>query len=164
MGWIPLRFNQEPANRSKSAVNVSHGGVVGLRILTHHLPQGDHHRPSSNLLLLSALNIRKPRAPQQPCFLKWCCLCRRALRLDKQVYMYRGDQGFCSVECRSRQILMDERKEIEIATKNRLASLRHRRDGGRRRCDASALKLDEYPHRSKTLSPCSNRRAIFTLS
>nr|GLL23276.1 uncharacterized protein LOC109187500 [Ipomoea trifida] len=159
MGWIPLRFNQEPANRSKSAVNVSHGGVVGLRILTHHLPQGDDH-----LLLLSALNLRKPRALQQPCFLKWCCLCRRALRLDKEVYMYRGDQGFCSVECRNRQILMDERKEIEIATKNRLASLRHRRDGGGRRCDASAL-LDEYRHRSKTtLSPSPNRRAIFTLS
>jgi len=41
----------------------------------------------------------------------WVCLCR-------------GDQGFCSVECRNRQIVLDEMKELESSTKKMVASHR----------------------------------------
>ncbi|GMI88540.1 hypothetical protein like AT1G74940 [Hibiscus trionum] len=43
-------------------------------------------------------------------FLSFCHLCRKNLH-GKDIYMYRGETGFCSAECRSRQIMMDERKE-----------------------------------------------------
>ncbi|KAH7519325.1 hypothetical protein FEM48_Zijuj08G0024300 [Ziziphus jujuba var. spinosa] len=43
-------------------------------------------------------------------FLSSCHLCRKKLH-GKDIYMYRGDKAFCSTECRSRQIMMDERKE-----------------------------------------------------
>lgn len=43
-------------------------------------------------------------------FVIWC-LCR-------------GDQGFCSVECRNRQIVLDEMKELESSTKQMVASYR----------------------------------------
>ncbi|XP_021720389.1 uncharacterized protein LOC110688029 [Chenopodium quinoa] len=56
------------------------------------------------------------------CFLKSCHLCKKPLCPDKDVYMYRGDQGFCSIECRNRQIMVDEMKEIEVKTKKRLAT------------------------------------------
>ncbi|PIA43244.1 hypothetical protein AQUCO_02000581v1 [Aquilegia coerulea] len=62
------------------------------------------------------------------------------------VYMYRGDQGFCSVECRCRQIYMDEMKELEESTKAMLASSRHycrsigQVKSGRRR------DIDHYNH------------------
>ncbi|XP_020267477.1 uncharacterized protein LOC109842970 [Asparagus officinalis] len=43
-------------------------------------------------------------------FLSCCCLCGKKLHgLD--IFMYRGDEAFCSVECRCKQILSDERKE-----------------------------------------------------
>lgn len=44
-------------------------------------------------------------------FLHACYLCKRQLNHGKDVYMYRGDKAFCSVECRYQQILMDERTE-----------------------------------------------------
>lgn len=44
-------------------------------------------------------------------FLSACNLCKRQLSHGKDIYMYRGDQAFCSVECRDQQILMDERME-----------------------------------------------------
>lgn len=43
-------------------------------------------------------------------FLKSCHLCGKELQ-GKDIYMYRGEKGFCSTECRSNQIMMDERKE-----------------------------------------------------
>ncbi|KAJ9183713.1 hypothetical protein P3X46_007528 [Hevea brasiliensis] len=43
-------------------------------------------------------------------FLSSCHLCRKRLH-GKDIYMYRGEKAFCSIECRSRQIMMDERKE-----------------------------------------------------
>ncbi|EOY30208.1 Zf-FLZ domain - like 10 [Theobroma cacao] len=43
-------------------------------------------------------------------FLSTCHLCRKKLH-GKDIYMYRGEKAFCSTECRSTQIMMDERKE-----------------------------------------------------
>jgi len=41
-------------------------------------------------------------------FLSACYLCKRQLNHGKDIYMYRGDKAFCSVECRYQQILVDE--------------------------------------------------------
>ncbi|GER52170.1 hypothetical protein STAS_29591 [Striga asiatica] len=41
-------------------------------------------------------------------FLESCFLCRKKLLPGKDIYMYKGDTAFCSVECRYRQIFMDE--------------------------------------------------------
>lgn len=43
-------------------------------------------------------------------FLSCCHLCRKKLD-GKDIYMYRGEKAFCSSECRSSQIMIDERKE-----------------------------------------------------
>ncbi|XP_073273941.1 FCS-Like Zinc finger 6-like [Primulina huaijiensis] len=48
-------------------------------------------------------------------FLKRCGLCHRSLAPDIDVYMYRGDVGFCSVECREQGMKQDERKERHAA-------------------------------------------------
>eukprot|EP00253_Pinus_taeda_P006293 PITA_06293 len=45
-------------------------------------------------------------------FLSACCLCKRQLNHGKDIYMYRGDKAFCSVECRYQQILMDDRMPL----------------------------------------------------
>ncbi|KAI3459259.1 hypothetical protein Pfo_015922 [Paulownia fortunei] len=41
-------------------------------------------------------------------FLDHCSLCKQKLLPGKDIYMYKGDRAFCSVECRCRQIFMDE--------------------------------------------------------
>ncbi|KAH7513387.1 FCS-Like Zinc finger 15 [Ziziphus jujuba] len=47
-----------------------------------------------------------------PTFLDQCFLCNQKLLPGKDIYMYRGDRAFCSVECRCRQIFMDEEESI----------------------------------------------------
>ncbi|XP_068304107.1 FCS-Like Zinc finger 5-like [Pyrus communis] len=44
-------------------------------------------------------------------FLKACGLCKRRLIPGRDIYMYRGDTAFCSLECRQQQINLDERKD-----------------------------------------------------
>ncbi|CAI9116348.1 OLC1v1017468C1 [Oldenlandia corymbosa var. corymbosa] len=44
-------------------------------------------------------------------FLKACALCKRRLIPGRDIYMYRGDSAFCSLECRQQQMTQDERKE-----------------------------------------------------
>ncbi|TYI92396.1 hypothetical protein E1A91_D02G067600v1 [Gossypium mustelinum] len=50
-----------------------------------------------------------------PAFLEQCFLCKQKLLPAKDIYMYKGDRGFCSVECRCRQILMDEEEILKKA-------------------------------------------------
>ncbi|CAA7053697.1 unnamed protein product [Microthlaspi erraticum] len=45
-------------------------------------------------------------------FLERCFLCRRKLLPAKDIYMYKGDRAFCSVECRSKQMIMDEEESL----------------------------------------------------
>ncbi|KAF5738729.1 hypothetical protein HS088_TW13G01630 [Tripterygium wilfordii] len=47
-----------------------------------------------------------------PTFLEHCFLCRQKLLPGKDIYMYKGDRAFCSVECRCRQIFMDEEESL----------------------------------------------------
>ncbi|XWS33296.1 hypothetical protein CRYUN_Cryun22dG0069200 [Craigia yunnanensis] len=44
-------------------------------------------------------------------FLRSCCLCKRRLAPGRDIYMYRGDTAFCSLECREQQMKQDERTE-----------------------------------------------------
>ncbi|KAK8365518.1 hypothetical protein V6Z12_A02G060100 [Gossypium hirsutum] len=50
-----------------------------------------------------------------PAFLEQCYLCKQKLLPAEDIYMYKGDKGFCSVECRCRQILMDEEEILKKA-------------------------------------------------
>ncbi|XP_038721484.1 FCS-Like Zinc finger 15-like isoform X2 [Tripterygium wilfordii] len=45
-----------------------------------------------------------------PTFLEHCFLCRQKLLPGKDIYI--GDRAFCSVECRCRQIFMDEEESL----------------------------------------------------
>ncbi|KZV28922.1 hypothetical protein F511_13717 [Dorcoceras hygrometricum] len=42
-------------------------------------------------------------------FLRACFLCQRRLVHGHDIYMYRGDSAFCSLECRQQQMLQDEK-------------------------------------------------------
>ncbi|KAG6529279.1 protein MARD1-like [Zingiber officinale] len=44
-------------------------------------------------------------------FLSRCNLCKKWLH-GKDIYMYRGEKGFCSTECRYKQMIIDEKQEI----------------------------------------------------
>ncbi|OAY56037.1 FCS-Like Zinc finger 15 isoform X2 [Manihot esculenta] len=50
--------------------------------------------------------------PHSSNFLEHCFLCGQKLLPGKDIYMYKGDIAFCSVECRCRQIFMDEEETM----------------------------------------------------
>ncbi|KAG7031708.1 Protein MARD1 [Cucurbita argyrosperma subsp. argyrosperma] len=55
-------------------------------------------------------------------FLRDCSLCSRPLVPGRDIYMYRGDRGFCSDECRQQQMKQDERREkCSLASKKAAA-------------------------------------------
>ncbi|KAG4959000.1 hypothetical protein AAZX31_13G070900 [Glycine max] len=56
-------------------------------------------------------------------FLRACSLCKRPLVPGRDIYMYRGDSAFCSLECRQQQINQDERKEkFVMASKKKVVA------------------------------------------
>ncbi|KAI0494722.1 hypothetical protein KFK09_024865 [Dendrobium nobile] len=44
-------------------------------------------------------------------FLRSCGLCNRRLAPGRDIFMYRGEIAFCSLECRQQQMNHDEKKE-----------------------------------------------------
>ncbi|CAA7018507.1 unnamed protein product [Microthlaspi erraticum] len=103
---------------------------VGLQLLT----TVSKEKPNNIVIKSSLKPNRSDPNTSELCFLKTCHLCLKHLRQDKDVYMYRGDLGFCSRECRESQILIDDKKELEASTKMMLASYR--------RCNSGAVKSD----------------------
>ncbi|KAF8011271.1 hypothetical protein BT93_J1779 [Corymbia citriodora subsp. variegata] len=103
---------------------------VGLRIILTQIISKTN--PSNRILVKSAListqtsgsssppptsNTTRCRICDTGCFLKSCHLCRKRLSPHEDIYMYRGEQGFCSVECRERQIAIDEMTEMETTAR-----------------------------------------------
>ncbi|KAF8769421.1 hypothetical protein HU200_006450 [Digitaria exilis] len=90
--------------------------AVGLQILVHHHAHSHgRHAHAANVVLKQMRHGGHHGHAVSCSFLKACSLCRRDLSPSKDVYMYRGDQGFCSEECRWEQIMVDEGRERQEA-------------------------------------------------
>ncbi|XP_062217444.1 FCS-Like Zinc finger 5-like isoform X2 [Phragmites australis] len=88
--------------------------MAGLSVLletTHH----KNHPGKPQIISKATLLLHSPRQQQvspppavSSSFLQRCSLCHKELAEGRDIYMYRGDRAFCSVECRCRQIFIDE--------------------------------------------------------
>ncbi|KAI4345396.1 hypothetical protein L6164_012524 [Bauhinia variegata] len=92
--------------------------------------------PSSN----PCVNSRNPFS-QTPTFLDQCFLCNKRLLPGNDIYMYKGDRAFCSVECRCKQIFMDE--EETFRNEN---------------CSMAAIRPTSATSSSSSSSPASRHR------
>ncbi|CAL1380308.1 unnamed protein product [Linum trigynum] len=68
-------------------------------LMNHHNNPHHHH------------HLRSVSLESTAHFLRTCGLCQRRLAPSNDIYMYRGDTGFCSLECREEQMKKDARKE-----------------------------------------------------
>ncbi|KAK9101637.1 hypothetical protein Scep_025067 [Stephania cephalantha] len=105
---------------------------MGLRVLIQTSKSNIVFRPATNIVT-TTLTPPPPPPPlddedSSNCssFLNTCFLCNKKLKPQMDIYMYRGDKGFCSVECRCRQIDLDEIEELEAATKEAARAYRSR--------------------------------------
>ncbi|KAE9602504.1 hypothetical protein Lal_00049738 [Lupinus albus] len=69
-----------------------------------------HVYNNTNIIKAPTTSIEPELSFPTSTFLSSCHLCRNKLH-GKDIYMYRGEKAFCSSECRSSQIMMDECKE-----------------------------------------------------
>ncbi|CAN6324965.1 unnamed protein product [Urochloa humidicola] len=80
-------------------------------------------------------------------FLSCCDMCRRALD-GKDIFMYRGERAFCSMECRYHAIVSDEFQEREAERKRRAAAAVS--------SSSSSAAADGVPRKADMAgSPCS---------
>lgn len=82
----------------------------GMESETVECPVRKHEQEIWNIASPPRSYVNVPVFPLAD-FLSACYLCKRQLSHGKDIYMYRGDKAFCSVECRYEQILMDEQME-----------------------------------------------------
>ncbi|XP_020593050.1 uncharacterized protein LOC110033412 isoform X2 [Phalaenopsis equestris] len=47
-------------------------------------------------------------------FLRSCALCQRRLNLGRDIFMYRGEIAFCSLECRQQLMNLEERRKSSL--------------------------------------------------
>ncbi|KAG2700975.1 hypothetical protein I3843_06G021200 [Carya illinoinensis] len=85
-------------------------------------PGGGPDHDQRLLAMLSPRNLRRSSADfveaTSAHFLRSCSLCKRRLVPGRDIYMYRGDNAFCSLECRQQQMNQDERsKKCSLASK-----------------------------------------------
>ncbi|KAJ4746093.1 hypothetical protein LUZ62_080498 [Rhynchospora pubera] len=64
------------------------------------LPRGTHRRNSGDFATMEAAS-----------FLKACGMCKRRLAPGRDIFMYRGEIAYCSMECRQQQMNQDELRE-----------------------------------------------------
>ncbi|CAI0554537.1 unnamed protein product [Linum tenue] len=67
-------------------------------------PRNNHNHNHPQLHKLRSVSMESH-------FLRTCGLCQRRLAPSNDIYMYRGDTAFCSLECREEQMKKDARKE-----------------------------------------------------
>ncbi|XP_042047777.1 FCS-Like Zinc finger 15-like [Salvia splendens] len=84
--------------------------MVGLSVILE--TYRDLSVKRSPQILSKGVMIIKPNSSPASGFLDNCFLCRRKLLPGNDIFMYKGDRAFCSVECRYRQIFMDEEESL----------------------------------------------------
>ncbi|CAN1162113.1 FCS-Like Zinc finger 11 [Linum perenne] len=56
-------------------------------------------------------------------FLSFCYYCNKKLEDGKDIYIYRGEKAFCSLNCRSQEIMIDEEFEEENTTNDSMGEV-----------------------------------------
>ncbi|GLU13145.1 hypothetical protein SLE2022_297910 [Rubroshorea leprosula] len=103
------------ATEPSDAQNPMHAIMAGLEEGVLPLNPNNIY-PDYDHQLMAMVSPRNPRGSsvdfmETPHFLRSCGLCKRRLVSGRDIYMYRGDTAFCSLECREQQMKQDETKE-----------------------------------------------------
>ncbi|XP_038875659.1 FCS-Like Zinc finger 15 [Benincasa hispida] len=128
--------------------------MVGLSVILES-NQGDFRKKSSQVISKSSILLmnlsssssknNRPFLQTPSLRLEFCFLCKQKLLPGNDIYMYKGDRGFCSVECRCRQILMDEEESVM-------------KDNCRKTASSSTSESSESSSSSSMAASSSNRK------
>uniref|UniRef100_A0A0D9VHR4 FLZ-type domain-containing protein n=1 Tax=Leersia perrieri TaxID=77586 RepID=A0A0D9VHR4_9ORYZ len=109
--------------------------MAGLSVLLETHKNHSSMNPPPQIISKASLHSHPPKISSPATvtttsyFLQRCFLCHKELADGKDIYMYRGDRAFCSVDCRCKQIFMDEDGVADVTGGGAKTSVR----AGRRR-------------------------------
>ncbi|KAK4425875.1 FCS-Like Zinc finger 15 [Sesamum alatum] len=126
-----MKGPKPPLLRRTAAAATEHE-MVGLSVILENYKDLSEERSPRPQVISKGSMIKRPSSPTTPSspsgfsrrrttfsfpaeFLECCFLCKQKLLPGKDTYMYKGDKAFCSVECRCRQIFMDEEESTTTA-------------------------------------------------
>ncbi|XP_058761502.1 FCS-Like Zinc finger 5-like [Vicia villosa] len=103
-------------NNNNNNLFSPHGPGVGPFGPYPYPPTSPGTNGSDQSKLLATVSPRNHRRNSSdmnhtPDFLRSCFLCKRRLVPGRDIYMYKGDSAFCSLECRQQQMNQDEKKD-----------------------------------------------------
>ncbi|XP_023743252.1 FCS-Like Zinc finger 6 [Lactuca sativa] len=95
---------QPPHDRNNPFnTNTPPSGSLDHRFLTATISPRNHRRNSLDHM-------------ETAHFLTVCHLCNRRLIPGRDIFMYRGDSAFCSLECRQQQMIQDAKKPVALSS------------------------------------------------
>ncbi|WJX32652.1 hypothetical protein P8452_20951 [Trifolium repens] len=106
-----ITAEDDPNNNNNNNLH----GPAGVGPFGLYPPTSPGINGSDQTRVLSSVSPRNHRRNSSdmthPDFLRSCFLCKRRLVPGRDIYMYKGDSAFCSLECRQQQMNQDERKD-----------------------------------------------------
>ncbi|KAG5541694.1 hypothetical protein RHGRI_021503 [Rhododendron griersonianum] len=96
---LDLAMEQDPSQQPSDPFNTGGGAGLNHRFFAANGVSPRVHRRNSCDFVETAP------------FLKSCFLCNRRLVPGRDIYIYKGESAFCSLECRQQQMNEEERKE-----------------------------------------------------
>eukprot|EP01018_Ginkgo_biloba_P026486 Gb_22548 [translate_table: standard] len=123
-------------------------GILGARYLSS--PLYYHPRPITN------------KRPPGASFLDFCYLCKRPLDEGDDIFIYRGDRAFCSVECRCDHIVLDELPQVQSPSALRCINSTSSISRSRSRSQYNLAGSSDVCRKSYARLPCSTRDAFIT--
>ncbi|XP_020228063.1 FCS-Like Zinc finger 15 [Cajanus cajan] len=92
--------------------------MVGLSVVLEAQKGCNINKKTPQVINKTTIMLNKqpsppPSLPSLSTFLHRCFLCGKRLLPGKDIYMYKGDRAFCSVDCRCKQIFMDEEEAMQ---------------------------------------------------
>ncbi|EXC03951.1 hypothetical protein L484_007208 [Morus notabilis] len=97
--------------QKSSSSSINNKKIINHQVINKTTMIINNNNNKNNKSAFSLYNVNN-RPFLAPTFLEQCFLCHQKLLPGKDIYMYRGDRAFCSVECRCRQIFMDDEESI----------------------------------------------------
>ncbi|KAM7463096.1 hypothetical protein LguiA_031217 [Lonicera macranthoides] len=117
MVGLSVILEEDQSREGSSSVGKKASQVINKVTINIKSPKSSSSSSSSSTTTTcsstSSCSSSHPTPTTTTSFLDYCFLCRQKLLLGNDIYMYQGDRGFCSVECRSRQIYMDEEEKVK---------------------------------------------------
>lgn len=119
--WKPMQLLPDFFTSKNAYGQINRNGKTQLNMLLQHDLQLLRILQLPCLIFTPSFSYIE-KLPAATSFLDFCYLCKRRIKQGSDIFIYRGDRAFCSVECRYDHIVVEELMVSEITSSSPLTS------------------------------------------